>query len=93
MQAREQSDDELVLKDFDYDGDGSDELALDSLFDDMVGCIAVKEKMSELRSTVMFSQAQGKKAAASGVGYNVSLFSINILAHSSVRKSNVSIAS
>ena len=70
MQAREQKDDEVVLEDFDYDGDGPDAAALDFLFDDMIGCKYVKEKMSELKSTVMFSQAQGKEAAASGVGYN-----------------------
>lgn len=73
MQAREHSNDELVIDDFDYDGDSPDGSTLESLFDDMIGCVSVKEKMSELNSTVVFSRAQGKEAAASGVGYNVSL--------------------
>ena len=70
MQAREQQDDKLVLEDFDYNGDGPDATTLDSLFDDMIGCKAVKEAMTELKSTVLFSHAQGKDAAASGIGYN-----------------------
>ena len=70
MQAREQTRDELVLEDFDYDGDGPDVSTLDSLFDDMIGCEHVKETMAELRDTVQFSQAQGKGAAASGISYN-----------------------
>ena len=69
MLAREQKDDKLVLEDFEYDGDGPDAAFLDSLFDDIIGCKSVKEKMSELTSTVLFPQAQGKEAAASGVGY------------------------
>lgn len=70
MQSREQTYDELVLEDFNYDGDGPDVTTLDSLFDDMIGCKNVKEKMSELKSTVLFSQAQGKDAAACGIGFS-----------------------
>ena len=72
MQARDQRDeiDKLVLVDFQYDGDGPDDALLDSLFDDLIGCESVKETMAELRNTVLFSQAQGKDAASSGVGFN-----------------------
>ena len=70
MQSRdERTVDELTLSDFDYDGDGPNENALESLFDDLIGCKSIKETMIELRDTVVFSQAQGK-SASSGISYN-----------------------
>jgi len=61
--------DKLCPDDFEYDGDGPDSSALETLFDDLIGCESIKETMSELRATVEFSQAQGKDAS-SGVSFN-----------------------
>lgn len=69
MQRRGQQNDELTAEDFDYRGDGVDAAALDSLFDDLIGCETVKEQMAELKSTVEFSQAQGKSALSCGVSH------------------------
>lgn len=62
--------DELNLQDFEYSGDGPDELVLDNLFHDLIGCESVKQTMQELKNTVLFSQAQGRDAASSGVSFN-----------------------
>jgi hypothetical protein len=70
MQGRNQQDDALTEEDFGYNGDGLDAAKLDSLFNDLIGCKSVKEQMGELKSTVEFSQAQGKHAASSGVSFN-----------------------
>lgn len=72
MQSRDNRGglDELMLEDFDYGGDGPDELILDALFDDLIGCESVKKTMKRLKNTVIFSQAQGKTAAACGVSFN-----------------------
>lgn len=70
MQGRDQQDDALTEEDFEYNGDGLDAAKLDSLFNDLIGCKSVKEQMAELKSTVEFSQAQGKNAASSGVSFN-----------------------
>jgi hypothetical protein len=70
MQCRDQRDDALTVEDFEYNGDGLDTATLNSLFDDLIGCNAVKEQMAVLKHTVEFSQAQGKHAASSGVSFN-----------------------
>ena len=70
MQGRDQQDDTLTEEDFEYNGDGLDAAKLDSLFNDLIGCKSVKEKMAELKSTVEFSHAQGKNVASGGVSFN-----------------------
>ena len=70
QQGRCQQDDTLTEQDFEYVGDGPDLVSLDLLFDDLIGCKSVKEKMAELKSTVEFSQAQGKAADACGISFN-----------------------
>ena len=70
MLGRCQQDDILTEQDFEYVGDGPELVTLDLLFDDLIGCKSVKEKMAELKSTVEFSQAQGKAAAACGISFN-----------------------
>ena len=70
MLGRCQQDDILTEQDFEYVGDGPELVTLDLLFDDLIGCKSVKEKMAELKSTVEFSQAQGKAAGACGISFN-----------------------
>lgn len=72
MQSRinQGESDELTLQDFEYSGDGPNESILDNIFDDLIGCESVKQTMQELKNTVIFSQAQGKDAASSGVSFN-----------------------
>jgi AAA+ superfamily predicted ATPase len=51
----------LQLSDFGVDSTGPDDATLDVLFDDLVGCDGVKERLEGLRDTVLFYQGRGQQ--------------------------------
>ena len=59
----------LMLEDFGLTADRRDDAALDNLFNDLLGCAEVREKMEELRATAVFAQGRGADAA-NLVSYN-----------------------
>ena len=61
--------DAFILSDFGLTKDKVDNMALDALFDDLIGSGAIKEQLQNLRSLVEFEQLQGKDPKET-VGFN-----------------------
>jgi SpoVK/Ycf46/Vps4 family AAA+-type ATPase len=59
MQQRSCPDDTLTPADFNVELEGLDNNVLDPLFDDMIGCKDIKDKLKTLQDTVLFAQERG----------------------------------
>jgi hypothetical protein len=51
--------DQLTAEDCGVELGGPDEAVLETLFDDMVGCDQIEEKLESLRATVLFAKGHG----------------------------------